>query len=125
MERAGAVFAPIPSLRSCAAYRPAALRRRNRQAACAKKAMDQAHAWGSPGHCDRIRALEKLEIVSYCVSRWGPSRSRLKVPKPKTMGLEPQASDSDTPLAGPGSGSLAGSRHRDGYPTGSVSDSRA
>ena len=109
MERAGAVFAPIPSLRSCAAYRPAALRRRNRQAACAKKAMDQAHAWGSPGHCDRIRALEKLEIVSYCVSRWGPSRSRLKVPKPKTMGL----------------GSLAGSRHRDGYPTGSVSDSRA
>ena len=33
--------------------------------------------------------------------------------------------DSDTPLAGPGSGSLAGSRHRDGYPTGSVSDSRA
>ena len=74
MERAGAVFAPIPSLRSCAAYRPAALRRRNRQAACAKKAMDQAHAWGSPGQ---------------------------------------------------GSGSLAGSRHRDGYPTGSVSDSRA
>ena len=39
MERAGAVFAPIPSLRSCAAYRPAALRRRNRQAACAKKAI--------------------------------------------------------------------------------------
>ena len=94
MERAGAVFAPIPSLRSCAAYRPAALRRRNRQAACAKKAMDQAHAWGSPGHCDRIRALEKLEIVSYCVSRWGPSRSRLKVPKPKTMGLEPQVGHS-------------------------------
>ena len=76
MERAGAVFAPIPSLRSCAAYRPAALRRRNRQAACAKKAMDQAHAWGSPGHCDRIRALEKLEIVPYYVSRAGPSRSQ-------------------------------------------------
>ena len=47
-----------------------------------KKAMDQAHAWGSLGHCDRIRALEKLEMVSYCVSRWGPSRSRLKVPEP-------------------------------------------
>ena len=99
MERAGAVFAPIPSLRSCAAYRPAALRRRNRQAACAKKAMDQAHAWGSPGHCDRIRALEKLEMVSYCVSRWGPSRSRLKVPKPKTMGLEPQARVRSTPVS--------------------------
>ena len=94
MERAGAVFAPIPSLRPCAA-----LRRRNRQAACAKKAMDQAHAWGSLGHCDRIRALEKLEIVSYCVSRWGPSRSRLKVPKPKTMGLEPQARVRSTPVS--------------------------
>ena len=47
----------------------------------AKKAMDQAHAWGSLGHCDRIRALEKLEIVSYYVSRAGPSRSRLKAPK--------------------------------------------
>ena len=64
-----------------------------------KKAMDQAHAWGSLGHCDRIRALEKLEMVSYCVSRWGPSRSRLKVPKPKTMGLEPQARVRSTPVS--------------------------
>ena len=48
MERAGAVFAPIPSLRSCAAYRPAALRRRNRQAACAKKAMDLGVGCNSP-----------------------------------------------------------------------------
>ena len=38
----------------------------------------RAHAWGTPGHCGRVRALEKLEIVSYYVSRAGPSRSRLK-----------------------------------------------
>ena len=91
MERAGAVFAPIPSLRSCAAYRPAALRRRNRQAACAKKAMDQAHAWGSPGHCDRIRALEKLEMVSCHVSRSGPSRGQVMALKRPNKGPQPQA----------------------------------
>ena len=46
-----------------------------------KKTLGQTHARGTPGHCGRVRALEKLEIVSYYVSRAGPSRSRLKAPK--------------------------------------------
>ena len=46
-----------------------------------KKETGRAHAWGTPGHCGRVQVLEKLEIVSYCVSRAGPSRSRLKAPK--------------------------------------------
>jgi hypothetical protein len=31
--------------------------------------MDRARTWGTPGHCGRVRALEKLEIVPYYVSR--------------------------------------------------------
>ena len=46
-----------------------------------KKETGRAHAWGTPGHCGRVQVLEKLEIVSYYVSRAGPSRSRLKAPK--------------------------------------------
>jgi len=36
--------------------------------------MGRARVWGTPGHCGRVRALEKLEIVPYYVSRTGPSR---------------------------------------------------
>ena len=46
---------------------------------------------GVPGHCGRVRALEKLEIVSYYVSRSGPSRSRLKALKRPNKGPQPEA----------------------------------
>jgi len=36
--------------------------------------MGRARVWGTPGHCGRIRALKKQEIVPYYVSRSGPSR---------------------------------------------------
>ena len=36
--------------------------------------MGRARAWGTPGHCGRVRALEKLEIVPYYVSWTGQSR---------------------------------------------------
>ena len=48
--------------------------------------MGRAHAWGTLGHCGHVLALGKLEIVSYYVSRPGPSRSRLKAPEqPKVL----------------------------------------
>ena len=77
MERAGAAICTNSPRRDAAE-----IARRH----ALKKTLGQTHAWGTLGHCGRVQALEKLEIVSYYVSRAGPSRSRLKAPEqPKVL----------------------------------------
>ena len=52
----GQLFAPIPSLRSCSAYRP---RRDVTEFArwhARKTTMGRARAWGTAGHCGRVQA---------------------------------------------------------------------
>ncbi len=55
------LFAPIPSLRSCSAYRPAARRNRIRQMACAK---DDNGSGTCVGYCRTLRLEARARVRS-------------------------------------------------------------